>query len=129
MKYGQLAFFWKYFILWSLQMPKSYISSKFIKFLTTEVFYSTNSILEILFFIISYSMYVSLKDLCLVIYGCFREPRKSPCGKSLLRVQTLTSRFGISTVFIDTVTLCCFNMYWHRIVIYDVQEMYILHWK
>ena len=50
-------------------------------------------------------MSVSLKGLCLVILVWVKEGSKFPCGNLIFWVQTLMSRFGITTVFIDTVTL------------------------
>ena len=74
-------------------------------------------------------MFVSPKGLCLIISGWVKESRKSPCGNLLFRVRTLTSRFGVSTVFIGTVTMFCFYMDRHKIVIYEFQEMYIFYCK
>ena len=85
------------------------IPSILIKFLTTAELYSTHYILAISSFIWSYSMCVCLKGLCRVILGCAKERRKFTFGNSLLRVQTLTSIFGIAAIFIDTVTLFCFQ--------------------
>ena len=53
-------------------------------------------------------MTVSPKGLCLVISGRVKERRTFPCGILLFRVQTLNSRFRISTVFIDTLTMFSF---------------------
>ena len=53
-------------------------------------------------------MSVSLKGLCLVILGGVKEHSRLTCGKSFSRVQTLMSRFVISTVLIVTVNLFCF---------------------
>ena len=74
-------------------------------------------------------MSISSKGICLVISVWVKERRTFPCGKSLLQVQTLTSRFGIETFFIDTETTFCFYMDQYKITHYAVQEMYILNYK
>ena len=48
-------------------------------------------------------MSISSKVVCLVISVFVKERRKLPCEKSLFRVQTLTSRFGKTTVLIYAV--------------------------
>ena len=50
-------------------------------------------------------MYISPKGLCPIILGWVKELRTIPSGNSLFWVQTLTSRFIIETISIDTVTL------------------------
>ena len=50
-------------------------------------------------------MYISPKGLRPIILGWVKELRTIPSGNSLFWVQTLTSRFIIETISIDTVTL------------------------
>ena len=53
-------------------------------------------------------MSVIPKGIYLLILGRVKERRKLTCGNSLLQVETLTSRSGIATLFIDTGAI--FNM-------------------
>ena len=53
-------------------------------------------------------MSLSSKGLCILVSGCIKERRKSPCEKSLFRVQNLASRFRIAAVVIDKVKVFVF---------------------
>ena len=100
---GLLTFFWNVSYYGQYKFANSSISSTFITFIPTSVLYSTYFVLEILSFIISYSMSISSKDLYLVISVSVKERRKFLGDNSIFLFQTLTSRFIIATVFLDTV--------------------------
>ena len=87
--YVLFTLFWKYFISWPLQIWKIFYSINIHKLSSN----STRSIPEISPFDRSYSMSVSLKVLCLLISGWVKECSKLPCGNSIFRFQTLTSKF------------------------------------
>ena len=112
------------------KFAKSSISSTFITFLLKAVLYSTIYTLAVLTFIISYSISESSKGLCIVISVWVKGRRKFPSGNSLFLVQTLMARFGIQKcVHWHIHTLFLFYMDSHTIVIYAVQEMYVLNYK
>ena len=92
------------------KFANSSISSTFSKFIRTSVLYSTYFVLEILSFIISYSMSISSKDLYLVISVSVKERSKFLGDNSIFLFQTLTSRFIIATVYLDTVKLLFFYL-------------------
>ena len=74
-------------------------------------------------------MSVSSKGICIVISVCVKGCIKSPCGNSILRVQTLMPIFGIATLLIEIVTVFVSYVDQPKNMICDIQEMYILYWK
>ena len=74
-------------------------------------------------------MSVSSKVICLLVLYYVKERRNVSCDNSIYRVQTLTSKFGIATILIDTVTFFVFHMDQKTNRIYAIRDMNILHCK